>query len=185
MSGLREFPEELLRKFDIAKNYHAFLVRESRHDERAEQKITYSFKHEMIYEFFASRYVEKMPLERLKCLLLYVCCETSFHNVQRIMFEVILKRHPQKEELLGTMIRSIQILQGKHTRATRKVMRNLLQLKTNIKAKVSIDQLLLSDHDAKEARAMLNKIHSAFDTGAKQVYYHISNAMQYSNSALH
>ena len=167
LSGMREFPESLLRQFQIVKNYHAFLVKCDSRDKEANLKSFYSFTHEMVFEYFASRHIESMSLESLKSLLLSICCKKELRNTQRIMFEIIQKKELHKEELLKQMIRCILILQqGKELKHQNEKTTALLDLPKRIKTSVSIRQLVLSKQDEErlnEAELIMQEINEAFD----------------------
>ena len=170
LSGLREIPEELLSQFNIVRNYYAFLVKTTATDIDAVTLSTYSFPHEMIYEFFAARGVEEMSLDCLRMLLLLVCCETSLRNTQKMMFELILKKHADTEGLLQMMIRAILILQNhKFKGQERGKLSNLTVLARRIKSAVSIKELLQTqptEDQIQEASAIWEEINVVFDQHA-------------------
>ena len=167
LSGLREIPEELLNQFNIVKNYYAFLIKRTAIDIDAVTLSTYSFPHEMIYEFFAARCVEEMSLDCLRLLMLHVCCETSLRNTQKMMFELILKKHADTEGLLKMMIRAILILQNRKEKG--KKLNNLTVLVRRIKSAFSIKELLqtqLTEDQIQEASAIWDEINVVFDQHA-------------------
>ena len=167
LSGMRSFTEELLTQFNIVKNYYAFLVKEDTRDKHAKLTTQYSFTHEMVYEYFASKFIETTALEKLKSLLLTVCCNKALRNVQKIMFEIIQKKELYKEELMTLMIRIILILQqDKQLGPVNEKIALLQELPKKIEMLTDISKLLLSLHDEDETRKtqdILREIDDAFD----------------------
>ena len=167
LSGMRSFTEALLTQFNIVKNYYVFLVKEDKRNKNAKVTTQYSFTHEMIHEYFASKFIETTSLEKLKSLLLSVCCNKALRNVQKIMFEIIQKRDLYKQELMTLIIRIILILQQSETPVKQnKKIAQLLELPKRISMSTDITQLVLSHQDADEvgkAKGILRKIDDAFD----------------------
>ena len=167
LSGMRSFTEELLTQFNIVKNYFAFLVKEDTRDRHAKLTTQYSFTHEMVYEYFASKFIETMELEKLKSLLLTICCNKALRNVQKIMFEIIQKKELYKEELMTLMIRIILILQqDKQLGPVNEKISLLQELPKKIEMSTDISKLVLSQQVADETRKtqdILREIDDAFD----------------------
>ena len=173
LSGLRDFPKSLLTQFKIVKNYYAFLVKDETRDKTAKLVTRYSFTHEMIFEYFASRYIEKMETEALKSLLLSVCSKKPLRNVQKVMFEIINQKDLQKEELLLMTIRFILILQPLYSKKKdSKIVEKWMNLPSEIKTSFSVRQLVLSHQDRKqirEAKSVIKEINKAFDIHTKEL----------------
>ena len=168
LSGMRELPESLLEKFHIARNYFVFLEKETTIDANAVTVTSYSFSHEMVHEYFAAKCVERMPLEDLKSLLLHVCCINSLRNIQKIMFELILKRHAQRDEIIRMMIRAILILQSPRTRKTHSgvPLDELSELRTRVSSAVTTEGIPLShltDQNLRETNDIWNTINQVFE----------------------
>ena len=174
LQGFREIPGKLLKQFNIVENYYAFLVQETTRSLNASSVTKFSFHHEMIYEFFAARCVETLPLQDLKALLLLICCKRSLWNVQKLIVEIILKKNLHNcTEILLTMVRCVLILQVSMEKKTnQRVISELLDLPAKIGALVSVKQLLLSRPSAdqiKEVNTVWDKINRAFDVDAKEL----------------
>ena len=169
LSGMRRFPQHLLMKFTIVDNYKAFLVREEERNQNAELMVNYSFTHEMVFEYFSSKYIEGVDMQSLKSLLLLVCYQTSLRNLQKIIFELILRKKQHKDVLLLMLIRGIILLQFTRVNDTQNIPAGLLQLQDRIKSAVNIEQVMLSHQDAgqiREADAIWEVINRAFDSEA-------------------
>ena len=172
LSGMRRFPQHLIMKFNIVDNYKAFLVREEERNQNAELMVNYSFTHEMVFEYFSSKYIEGVDMQSLKSLLLLVCYQTALRNLQNIIFELILRRKQHKDALLLMMIRGIIVLQFTRVNVTQNIPDGLLQLQDRIKSGVNIEQIILSHQDAdqtREVNAIWEVINRAFDTEAEEL----------------
>ena len=170
LSGMRRFPEPLLMKFTIVDNYKAFLVREEERNQNAELIVNYSFTHEMVFEYFSSKYIEGVDMQSLKSLLLLVCSQTALRNLQKIIFELILRREQHREVLLLMMIRGIILFHITKRNCIQNIPAGLLQLQDRIKSGVNIEQVMLSHQDAdqvREADAIWEEINRAFDSEAE------------------
>ena len=80
----KEIPEQMIKTFNVTKNYLAFLEKETTTNIDAATKASNSFSHETIYEYFVSKSIGEMPLEQSKPYLLHIFSKKMYHNIQRI-----------------------------------------------------------------------------------------------------
>ena len=111
ITDVRRFSQSHLDKFKISPNYLVFLDKWDELGSNAEYTTYFEFKHETVFEYFGSKFIQKLPLPFLKSLLLSVCKKT-LRNIQRMMMEIVAKRDCDKMTLYKAIIRAIIILQG-------------------------------------------------------------------------
>ena len=107
LRGFQEIPEKLLKKYNIVRNYYAFLEKKTRTDIHAVTSTNYSFSHEVVFEYFVCKSIEQMPLEKSKPFLLSVFTKRKYHNIQKMIFEVILRKYPQNNKLFESLVNLI------------------------------------------------------------------------------
>ena len=171
ISGVRAFTEKHLKDYRISEIYRdAFLSKHTQTDLEAEDKSSFTFGHEMIYEFFSSLYIFITPEENLKPLLLVICGQSHLRNVQKIVCEIITKK--KSRNLLLSTIRAILLLQPEPTMTPHPLVEEILNLHESFSSDVSVEQLLMSDsvdHLIREANLIWDKINSVFDHQAGEL----------------
>ena len=154
MKGFREIPGKLLKQFNIVENYYAFLVKETTIGMNAMPITSYSFHHEMFYEFFSSRCLGILSLHELKAMILLVSSKSSLWNLHKMIFRVILKRClPNTFELLQMMVRCMLVFIVYYKKETR-IPDELLELPKQVRAAVPVIQLLSSQQDEKHTETV-------------------------------
>ena len=168
LSGLREFPKAMLEKFNISESFHVFL---DKHDTLGPDGVYtsyYSFQHEMLFEYFASRAIENLPLPGLNSLLLLVCRNASLRNVQKLMFQLLLKNN--NEELALAMLRIIIYFQIEEARVI-PILEYLWDIDSDKSITESLEGILKSDTEGwKKDRidSSWRAINQDFDKHAKE-----------------
>ena len=150
LTGKREFPESLLVKFNVVRQYLVFMERQDVVDEHAEYTTCYSFRHEVLYEYFASRCIQKLPRPLLKSLLLSTCSQRSLRNVQKIMMQMILKQNLLSEELVKSMIQSILVFQNQNRTSENQILDDLLEIYPKGGSLTCVEEVLLSAGDEQQ-----------------------------------
>ena len=161
LSGLRKFPESQLDQWGVPKCYLVFLEAQIQRDKNGHSVTYYRFRHEVVYEYFASCYINSLPLESLVPLLLSVSSNSSLRNVQRIMFNMLTKRTSHREELLCTLIFGILLFQNEKMRSEQGIPDDILNLwnNINIKAEVPLEEIVsIHDDQCAERIAKINNI---------------------------
>ena len=187
LADVRRFSKSYLDKFNISPNYLVFLKNWDELGRNAEYTTYYEFKHEAIFEYFGSKFIQNSPLALLQSLILSICCKSSLRNVQKMMMEIVAKRDADSMPLYLAIIRAIIIFQWDEDRdrynltseseneidtseseneeaSTIKI--RLSNLKHRIKT-ASVDEMLLSHQDAdkvREADAIWEEINRTFDS---------------------
>ena len=112
LNDLRVFPEALLDEFNVVESYHIFMHKSDRRGPDGQMEAYYSFGHEMVLEYFGSRYIDALTAEERLSFLCVICSEEKWRNIQLIVIHLLLQDSdmPQKD-LLQTMIRIILIVQ--------------------------------------------------------------------------
>ena len=181
LADVRQFSQSYLDKFNISPNYLVFLKNWDVQGSNAEFTTYYEFKHEAIFEYFGSKFIQNSPLALLKSLILSICHKKSLRNVQKMMMEIVAKRDADSMPLYQAIIRAIIIFQWEegyyHDNSTSKsnngmdtsgseiveasgsaddhslssIKCRLLNLKHRIKT-ASVDEMLLSHQDADKVR---------------------------------
>ena len=152
LADVRRFAESHLKKFKIVHNYHVFFSKRDELDSNADLKTYYEFKHETIFEYFGSKFIQNLPMVFLKSLILSICCKTSLRNVQKMMMEIMAKRDTDSMLLDLAIIRAIIIFQWENKAVSAddhspsSIKCRLSNLKHRIKT-ASVDEMLLSHQD--------------------------------------
>ena len=171
ISGVRAFTEKHLKDYRISKIYRdAFLSKHTQTDLEAEDKSSFTFGHEMIYEFFSSLYLLTASEDNLKPLLLVICGQKPLRNVQKIACEIFSKKRSMN--LLLSTIRAILLLQPEPTMTSHPLVGEIYNLQKSFNSDLSVDQLLMSDsveHQIREANLIWDKINSVFDHQAGEL----------------
>ena len=165
LQGFREIPGKLLKQFNIVENYYTFLVKETTIGMNAMPITSFSFHHEMFYEFFSSRCVEMMSLNELKAVILLVCCQDSLWNLQKMIFRVILKGGlPNTLGLLQMMVRCMLVLHYDLDGKTgERIPDELIELSKQVRATVPVIQLLYPQRDENQTVTIIwDRINSVF-----------------------
>ena len=168
LEGIKELPGELLNRFQIVDSYYGFLEKKTRTDGNARDRSNYSFSHEVVFEYFASKFINKDQ----KALLLFIC-STSFHNFQKMVFEVILRKYPQQNKLHQSYIRSILLFQFWPDESTKLgTIESTLDLRRQIRTLSPIKELMgLSKMPSKthvhRADVIWKEINRIFDSEAE------------------
>ena len=152
LTNTREFAEAVLADFEVSRLYReAFLTKKIEFTLDAEVKTYYSFCHEVMYEYFASCYVNTASVSTVSALLSHICREDSLRNVQKISAEMISRRpENQGRMLLEKMIQAILVPQ---------------MLETPNTSAVSIEQILKyhqGEDKIKEANEVWDRIDKDF-----------------------
>ena len=111
LADLRRFSQSHLEEFNISPNYLVFLKNWDELGRNAEYTTYYEFKHEAIFEYFGSKFIQNSPLPLLQSLILSICCKRSLRNVQKMMMEIVAKRDADSMSLYQAIIRAIIIFQ--------------------------------------------------------------------------
>ena len=181
LADVRRFSQSHLDKFNISPNYLVFLKNWDELGRNAEYTTYYEFKHEAIFEYFGSKFIQNSPLALLKSLILSICCKIPLRNVQKMMMEIVAKRDADSMSLYLAIIRAIIIFQCDEDRdgdnstsesenemdtsesevvevsasaedhSPSSIKCRLLNLKHRIKT-ASVDEMLLSHQDADKVR---------------------------------
>ena len=128
INDIREFSENLLNAFNINNIYRdIFLAKDTELSIETNQEQGRTFQHEILYEYFASCYIESASRSSLQVMLLAVCLRVEFRNIQKIVFELLSKIEMYRN-MLEPMIRGMLMLQHTEERK-KKVMQQLLKFK--------------------------------------------------------
>ena len=111
LADVRRFSKSYLDKFNISLDYLVFLINWDELGSNAEFKTYYEFKHEAIFEYFGSKFIQNSPLAFLQSMILSICCKTSLRNVQKMMMQIVAKREADSMLLYLAIIRAIIIFQ--------------------------------------------------------------------------
>ena len=113
LRGFQEIPEELLKKYNIVRNYYAFLEKRKSIDIHAVIASNYSFSHEVVFEYFACKSVEQMSREKAKPFLLSLFARTRYNNIQKMLSQVIARKFPDNIEYFEDLVKVIITLQSR------------------------------------------------------------------------
>ena len=130
LTGQIEFSEPLLENFQVPKSYLVFFDKSSKMDQNAELQNYYSFRHHVLFEYFASRCINpSSPIPPIT-LLLSIARQIALRNVQKIIFQTILKWKQNKDQnqLLLTLTFGVLFLQNEKRISIQQAPETLLKL---------------------------------------------------------
>ena len=167
--GFREIPDHMIKKFNVTKNYLAFLEKETNTNIYAATSAKYSFSHETIYEYFVSKSIGEMSLEQSKPYLLHIFSKKIYHNIQEMIIEIILRNFSKEIHFPVILVRSLLVLQIESSLQRLPMAEDLL---LKIQKSFSVEEILsdqLSKAKLREANVIWEEINMVFDNGAEKM----------------
>ena len=145
LRDFQEIPEKLFKKYNIVKNYRAFLEKKTRTDIHAVTSANYSFSHEVVFEYFVCKSIEQMSLDKSKPFLLSIFTQKKYRNIQKMIFEVILRKDPRNNKLLESLVYLILLQYPQMEQTVQRYLTeidtilSITKLPSNLKSKLKLN----------------------------------------------